>query len=574
MKKLQIFTILLIIPSIYSIANIYATNPPSSSSSVIPNDITRKEEQELLGETLTETEKWYEIEEISEFKNFSPSIIKLDNGKYRIYWNDGPFDGIVSAISDDGINFTDEEGYRIQSTGEEGDPDCIASHPWVVAMDDGYRMYYQGNENCDFGKNGNQTSSQPSKPIFRIMSAFSKDGLNFEREGVRIDINDTTGLSVAAHGRVIKLDNGTYVMYFSGNIEGNDGPSDLLEATSKDGLKWTISNDVLLQYGHDPSVVKISNKFYIYAGYLAHNTILLESTDGLEFTPLKWVEFYDTDNNLSDGFVDLDILSFDNNKIYIYGSRKESAIGAYQMKTSSSSSSKDTEDIEEPKDTNEMIENEDTLEAIFTDVITKHQNFTAIEYLVKIGTLKGYDDGSFKPSNTINRAEFAKMLVTGQGFSPDKNTYKNCFSDVIDDWYAPYVCFAKEKKWVEGYSDETYKPSATINKVEAIKMTITAFGLGMLVPFEVDEDLFNDTDNNSWYAPFLYVAKDLNLIEETSGSFYPENGMNRASTAENIFRIKAILNQVQKMCSLTEKDCVIKNIQKYSQENGEELIKN
>jgi len=172
----------------------------------------------------------------------------------------------------------------------------------------------------------------------------------------------------------------------------------------------------------------------------------------------------------------------------------------------------------------------------FGDVASSNSNYVAIEYLVSIGTLEGYSDGTFKPNQTINRAELMKILVAGQGIDPDENTYKNCFPDVTTDWYAKYVCYAHEQGWVDGYPDGTFQPATTVNKVEEVKMLVNALGLSSMLPSSVSTTLFTDTDSSAWYAPYLYVAKDLNLLEISSGSFRPSGDMDRSGVAENIYR--------------------------------------
>ena len=172
----------------------------------------------------------------------------------------------------------------------------------------------------------------------------------------------------------------------------------------------------------------------------------------------------------------------------------------------------------------------------FGDVGDTHLNMPAIEYLVSIGTLQGYDDGTFKPDNTVNRAEIMKILVKGQGIDPDPAIFNHCFPDVNDEWFAASICYAKAQDWVSGYPDGNFKPANTVNKVEAVKMLINALGLDNRLPASVNETLFNDTDSTAWYAPYLKVAKELNLLEIASDNFTPIGGMNRAGISENIFR--------------------------------------
>ena len=69
-----------------------------------------------------------------------------------------------------------------------------------------------------------------------------------------------------------------------------------------------------------------------------------------------------------------------------------------------------------------------------------------------------------------------KILIEATGITPDPSIYNNCFPDVASDWYAPYVCYAKEQNWVQGYEDGAFKPVNNVNKVEAIKMLVETQG--------------------------------------------------------------------------------------------------
>ncbi len=196
-------------------------------------------------------------------------------------------------------------------------------------------------------------------------------------------------------------------------------------------------------------------------------------------------------------------------------------------------------------------------EATFSDVDEEHDNFVAIEYLVTIGTLEGYDDGTFLPEQGINRAELMKILVAGQGLNPDEDQFSNCFDDVTNDWYARYVCYAYENDWVEGYPDGLFRPANNVNKVEAVKMLINALGLSEELPDTVSSDLFDDTDNSQWYAPYLWVAKTKNLLEEESGNFEPDGDMDRGGVAEQIFRTLVVQGR---------------DIEEYSEEERDEFL--
>ncbi len=171
---------------------------------------------------------------------------------------------------------------------------------------------------------------------------------------------------------------------------------------------------------------------------------------------------------------------------------------------------------------------------IFTDVNTSSDNAAAIDYLKTSGIISGYSDGSFKPKNSLNRAELLKILVEGTGYSPDETVYKNCFPDVKADWYAKYVCYAKEQGWISGYPDGTFKPSNNVNKAEALKMLLEVFVVDLQTP---EENPFKDVFKNEWYATYIYTAKSMGLLEETGQNYSPGTNITRGQISENIYRL-------------------------------------
>lgn len=170
----------------------------------------------------------------------------------------------------------------------------------------------------------------------------------------------------------------------------------------------------------------------------------------------------------------------------------------------------------------------------FQDVVSTDSNYTAISYLYTNGIIKGYSDNTFKPDNTINRAELLKILVEGKDVTPDESTYSNCFPDVTTEWYAKYVCYAKQEGWVSGYPDGTFKPANTVNKVEALKMLLNSQSTVLVEAYQTK---FDDVVTSEWFAPYVYTAESLGLLEESSGNFFPNVEMTRAGISENLYRI-------------------------------------
>lgn len=159
----------------------------------------------------------------------------------------------------------------------------------------------------------------------------------------------------------------------------------------------------------------------------------------------------------------------------------------------------------------------------FSDVSTKSDKFEAINYLYDQEILLGNSDGTFKPANTLNRAEWATILVRLSGANPTLENYNNCFPDVKEEWFAPSVCLAKKQGWVKGYSAGSlkglYAPNREVQDIEAL---VTLSRLSKWGTEETD----------SWYKPVLDFAKIHNIYDEKN----PAKSISRDKIADVIFR--------------------------------------
>ncbi len=170
----------------------------------------------------------------------------------------------------------------------------------------------------------------------------------------------------------------------------------------------------------------------------------------------------------------------------------------------------------------------------FPDVIEGNYGFTAIMDLARRGIVRGYSDGSFQPYQTVNRAEFAKLLVGGLHVDQmDGET--NCFPDVHNEWFAPYVCAAKRLQWIQGYPDGMFHAERTITKAEAMKIIVASMGVSL----DSTAALPPGVKDGQWYTPYIRKAMELKLILESS--FSPGADVVRADAAVWIYRsLKAV----------------------------------
>ncbi len=167
----------------------------------------------------------------------------------------------------------------------------------------------------------------------------------------------------------------------------------------------------------------------------------------------------------------------------------------------------------------------------FSDVTGSNPHATAIAQLEEDGVLQGYEDGTFRSDNTINRAEFLKIILSARGNV--QTSAKNCFPDVGDEWYAQYVCTAQSEGIVAGYPDGTFQPGRDINFVEAAKILTLAYK--------------QQTQSYSadWYEPYARALEQSKAIPESIDQL--DHPLTRGEMAEMMWRLShSITNQPSK----------------------------
>lgn len=179
-------------------------------------------------------------------------------------------------------------------------------------------------------------------------------------------------------------------------------------------------------------------------------------------------------------------------------------------------------------------------EAIFPDVPADHLFEEPINALVNAGVLTGNPDGNFYPDRQVNRAELLKMLYKATGRLPDVNS-RGCFSDVERyGWYENFVCDAAANHFVEGYSDGTFRPANSVNRVEALKMITQVIGIPVENIGEESRQVvkFVDVSISAWYTKYLYAAYVKGILPiagQDTARFYPDWPLLRGEAAAMIF---------------------------------------
>jgi len=175
--------------------------------------------------------------------------------------------------------------------------------------------------------------------------------------------------------------------------------------------------------------------------------------------------------------------------------------------------------------------------------VNGHWSQEAVNDLASRMIISGVDGGYFHPDKPITRAEFAAIIVRGLGLADDENTV--VFRDVkSSDWYAGIVAKATEYGVVDGYEDGSFRPLQSITREEAMVMIARAMKLaGMETTYrgvDVNDQLSRFPDGmevHSWAKDAVAAAVENGLVNGTSTGLMPKNLITRAETAAIVQRM-------------------------------------
>lgn len=154
--------------------------------------------------------------------------------------------------------------------------------------------------------------------------------------------------------------------------------------------------------------------------------------------------------------------------------------------------------------------------AKFNDVSSKEWYADSIGYLSKYDIIKGYADGTFKPNESVTRAEFVTMAVRYYGlFNEVKNTsYTVKYTDLNKSYWAYNdIALAKNIGWLNGYADGSFRGDNNITRAEVV--TVVNRATGRMADKEYVKDnltklnRFTDvTNSNLWYFMDVHEASN------------------------------------------------------------------
>ena len=123
----------------------------------------------------------------------------------------------------------------------------------------------------------------------------------------------------------------------------------------------------------------------------------------------------------------------------------------------------------------------------------------AVATMAKLKIITGYPNGTFQPDAPVTRAEFAAIAAR---FDEKSARTTASFRDIYGHWAERYISRSAELGWIRGYTDNTFRPDQSITRAEAMALINRVLNRN---PESKDDllrsmNIFNDNlDTAKWY---------------------------------------------------------------------------
>lgn len=129
----------------------------------------------------------------------------------------------------------------------------------------------------------------------------------------------------------------------------------------------------------------------------------------------------------------------------------------------------------------------------------------AVYKLSALGIVEGYEDGTWKPTAQITRAEFAKIAAIAGGFNASYESLGSVaspFSDVkVNVWYTGWVNLAYSQGFMKGDPTGLFRPNDSITEYEVVTVATRLLG-------------YNDNLVGAWPVDYVRQAGLLGMLDD------------------------------------------------------------
>ena len=230
--------------------------------------------------------------------------------------------------------------------------------------------------------------------------------------------------------------------------------------------------------------------------------------------------------------------------------------------------------------------------AAFTDQADIKVDSDAVDTLVSLGVVNGYTDGSFKPNDTVTRAEMAKMIYVLRTGNSDASAYNDdysTFADIKGHWARGYVKYCQSLGIIAGQSATKFAPDQTVTAQEAAKMLLVTLGydaqkaglVGMTWASKTnalaDENGLLDDVNTSFTGPcprqyaaqLIYNAIDAATVVWRDDAYtkYNYNGKENPTIGEKYMSLSKTVGILEDVTKDTDKDTYTLSVDKNAGES-------
>ena len=174
--------------------------------------------------------------------------------------------------------------------------------------------------------------------------------------------------------------------------------------------------------------------------------------------------------------------------------------------------------------------------------IENHWAKEPLSYFIDQNWMQGYEDGTYKPDQTITRAEFMTLLNKVCGYTQRDDAAAKKFTDVPEGaWYFGNISIALAAGYVSGTGDTTMSPNDPITREQAFAMVAR-------IANAVSDDLtvldkFSDIQKASAYAkPYLAALTKLGYVAGyEDGTVLPKANITRAEAVQVMYKALDLL---------------------------------
>ncbi|QIM19663.1 S-layer homology domain-containing protein [Leucobacter coleopterorum] len=174
--------------------------------------------------------------------------------------------------------------------------------------------------------------------------------------------------------------------------------------------------------------------------------------------------------------------------------------------------------------------------AIATDVPKTHRFYTEITWLVNRGITTGYADGTFRPSEDLDRGAMAAFLYRMSGKPAFTPPATSPFTDVPKTHkFYKEITWMKAKGITSGYADGTFKPLDNVSRSAMSAFLYRFNGKPAFTPPSTSP--FSDVPKtHQFYKEITWMKAKGISTGNADGTFAPSSAVTREAMAAFLYR--------------------------------------